>query len=63
MHRKDMPKAQGSRRYTLITACLGWTGLAIQLYLVLIARWADDASLTGGLVRFFSFFKIGRAHV
>lgn len=58
MHRNDMPKAQGSRRYTLITACLGWTGLAIQLYLVLIARWADDASLTGGLVRFFSFFTV-----
>ncbi len=58
MHRKAPQIAQGSRRFTLIAACLGWTGLAIQLYLVLIARWADDASLIGGLVRFFSFFTV-----
>jgi len=58
MYRKDMLTAQGSRYYTLIAACLGWSGLAIQLYLVLIGRWADDASLLGGLVRFFSFFTV-----
>lgn len=58
MHRTDMQSAQGQRRYTMIAASLGWSGLAIQLYLVLIARWGDDASLIGGLVRFFSFFTV-----
>lgn len=50
--------APGQRRYAIIAACLGWSGLAIQLYLILFARWADQASLIGGLVRFFSFFTV-----
>lgn len=58
MHRIDLTRAQGPRSFILIAACLGWAGLAIQLYLVLIGRWADDASLIGGLVRFFSFFTV-----
>jgi hypothetical protein len=51
-------KAHGSRYYTLAAACLGWAGLAIQLYLIFLGRWADQASLLGGLVRFFSFFTV-----
>lgn len=51
-------QAQGSRCYTRIAACLGWAGLAIQLYLIFLGRWADQASLLGGLVRFFSFFTV-----
>jgi hypothetical protein len=58
MFRKHLQSAQGQRCYTMVAACLGWSGLAIQLYLVFIARWADDASLIGGLVRFFSFFTV-----
>jgi hypothetical protein len=58
MHRIDLTRAQGPRSFILIAACLGWAGLAIQLYLVLIGRWADNASLIGGLVRFFSFFTV-----
>jgi hypothetical protein len=58
MHRIDVTRAQGPRSLILIAACVGWAGLAIQLYLVLIGRWADDASLIGGLVRFFSFFTV-----
>ncbi|WP_095094161.1 Pr6Pr family membrane protein [Pseudomonas sp. Irchel 3A5] len=58
MYFQYMKSAQGQRCYTMIAACLGWSGLAIQLYLVFIARWADDASLIGGLVRFFSFFTV-----
>jgi hypothetical protein len=58
MFRKHLQSAQGQRCYTMVAACLGWSGLAIQLYLVFIARWADDASLMGGLVRFFSFFTV-----
>jgi len=48
----------GQRRYAIIAACLGWSGLTIQLYLILFGRWADQASLIGGLVRFFSFFTV-----
>lgn len=58
MYVEDTKNAQGQRCYTMVVACLGWSGLAIQLYLVFIARWADDASLIGGLVRFFSFFTV-----
>lgn len=58
MFRKHLQSAQGQRCYTMVAACLGWSGLAIQLYLVFIARWVDDASLMGGLVRFFSFFTV-----
>lgn len=51
-------RAQGQRSYTRVVACLAWAGLVIQLYLILVARWADHASLLGGLVRFFSFFTV-----
>lgn len=50
--------AHGQRRYALVAACLGWLGLVIQLYLIFLGRWADEASLIGGLVRFFSFFTV-----
>jgi hypothetical protein len=58
MYRENTQSAQGQRRYAMVAACLGWSGLAIQLYLIFIARWVDDASLIGGLVRFFSFFTV-----
>ncbi|MEG1039637.1 MAG: Pr6Pr family membrane protein [Pseudomonas sp.] len=41
-----------------LAACLGWSALAIQLYLVLLARWQEQASLIGGLINFFSFFTV-----
>ena len=49
--------AQKQRLFTLM-ALLGWGGLAIQLYLILLGRWMSDASLLGGLVNYFSFFTI-----
>lgn len=48
----------GQRRYATIAALLGWFALAVQLYLVLWGRWSDQASLMGGLVKFFSFFTV-----
>mgnify|MGYP003582514099 CR=1 FL=1 len=39
-------------------AVLGWFGLTVQLYLILLARWQGDASLLGGLVNFFGFFTV-----
>lgn len=39
-------------------AVLGWLGLTIQLYLILLSRWNAEASLLGGLVNFFSFFTV-----
>lgn len=39
-------------------ALLGWTGLAIQLYLVLWARWQEQASLIGGLINLFGYFTV-----
>ncbi|TDF81686.1 Pr6Pr family membrane protein [Pseudomonas sp. H9] len=41
-----------------LAACLGWSALAIQLYLVLLARWHEQASLIGGLINFFSYFTV-----
>lgn len=58
MYSQHTQQAQGQRSFTLIAALLGWSALAIQLYLIFIARWADQASLLGGLVRFFSFFTV-----
>lgn len=58
MHSEHSPSAQGRRRYTQAAAVLGWTGLTIQLYLIFFSRWADHASLLGGLVKFFSFFTV-----
>ncbi|BBH35166.1 hypothetical protein SAMN04488697_1068 [Pseudomonas sp. 43mfcvi1.1] len=45
-------------RLVAVAAVLGWTGLSIQLYLILLGRWELDASLLGGLVNFFSFFTV-----
>ena len=39
-------------------AILGWGALAIQLELVLFARWESGASLVGGLMSYFSYFTI-----
>lgn len=55
---KHLPAAPGARRYALVAAVLGWSGLAIQQYLIFISRWIDQASLLGGLVKFFSFFTV-----
>jgi hypothetical protein len=46
------------QRFVCVTALLGWVGLSIQLYLILLGRWELDASLLGGLVSFFSFFTV-----
>ncbi|WP_166358646.1 Pr6Pr family membrane protein [Pseudomonas akapageensis] len=46
------------RRVITGAACLGWTALAIQLYLVLFSRWELQASLMGGLINFFSYFTV-----
>lgn len=49
----------GSKRlFTALAALLGWTGLTIQLYLILHLRWTAEASLMGGLINFFSFFTV-----
>lgn len=41
-----------------LLAGLGWAALGIQLYLVLLARWHEQASLLGGLVNLFSYFTV-----
>lgn len=46
------------RRFVAIAAFLGWAGLSIQLYLILYSRWTLAASLTGGLMSFFSYFTV-----
>lgn len=58
MFSDDPQRTQVQGYYTLVAACLGWAGLVIQLYLIFLGRWADQASLLGGLVRFFSFFTV-----
>lgn len=50
--------ALSRHRLCLLLAILGWSGLAIQLELVLFARWQSGASVVGGLVSYFSFFTI-----
>ncbi|MGN8275198.1 Pr6Pr family membrane protein [Pseudomonas sp. SMN5] len=46
------------QRFVSVTALLGWVGLSIQLYLILLVRWELGASLLGGLVNTFSFFTV-----
>ncbi|MBT2338867.1 MULTISPECIES: Pr6Pr family membrane protein [Pseudomonas] len=46
------------QRFVSVTALLGWAGLSIQLYLILLGRWELSASLLGGLVNCFSFFTV-----
>src|ERR1700712_683478 len=58
MHSQPPPLAPQQRRYATLGALLGWFALAVQLYLILWGRWVDQASLMGGLVRFFSFFTV-----
>nr|WP_158459745.1 Pr6Pr family membrane protein [Pseudomonas fluorescens] len=41
-----------------LAAVLGWSGLAVQLHLVLLVRWQEQASLVGGLVNLFSYFTV-----
>ena len=48
----------GQRRYATAAAVLGWFALALQLYMMLWGRWTDQASLVGGLVKFFSYFTV-----
>jgi len=46
------------RGFVSTAALLGWAGLSIQLYLILLGRWELGASLLGGLVNCFSFFTV-----
>ncbi|MBD8095266.1 Pr6Pr family membrane protein, partial [Pseudomonas fluorescens] len=46
------------KRYVATAALAGWTGLAIQQYLIFYSRWEAGASLLGGLINFFSFFTV-----
>lgn len=39
-------------------AVLGWFGLAVQVNLVLLARWQEQASLIGGLINVFGYFTV-----
>jgi len=39
-------------------ALLGWFALAIQVYLVLLDRWQEQASLIGGLINVFGYFTV-----
>jgi hypothetical protein len=41
-----------------LAAVLGWLGLAVQVYLVLLARWQEAASLIGGLINVFGYFTV-----
>ncbi|SEJ10178.1 Pr6Pr family membrane protein [Pseudomonas sp. NFR16] len=58
MESQTLHLARGQRRYATAAALLGWFALAVQLYLILWGRWTDDASVMGGLVRYFSFFTV-----
>ncbi len=46
------------KRYVATAALAGWTGLAIQQYLIFYSRGEAGASLLGGLINFFSFFTV-----
>ncbi|MNG90255.1 hypothetical protein D3C81_526460 [compost metagenome] len=41
-----------------LAAVLGWFGLAVQVYLVLLGRWQEQASLVGGLINVFGYFTV-----
>lgn len=58
MYDSTLHLTPGQRRYATVAALLGWFALAVQLYLVLWGRWTDQASLVGGLIKFFSFFTV-----
>lgn len=46
------------RLAVLAAACLVWFGLGLQLYLILFARWHEQASLLGGVMAFLSYFTV-----
>jgi hypothetical protein len=58
MHAEQAPYSHRTRSFIAVAALLGWSGLTIQMYLILGMRWAVEASLLGGLVSFFSFFTV-----
>ncbi|WP_047288954.1 MULTISPECIES: Pr6Pr family membrane protein [Pseudomonas] len=54
----SLPGLCTRRGLIAVAAILGWFGLTVQLYLILLLRWDSGASLLGGLVNFFSFFTV-----
>jgi hypothetical protein len=58
MHGQRLQLKSGQRTYAIVGLSLGWFALAVQLYLILWGRWTDQASLLGGLVKFFSYFTV-----
>jgi len=58
MDSHTLSPASGQRRYATVAAVVGWFALVVQLYLIFVGRWEDQASLIGGLVKFFSFFTV-----
>ena len=46
------------RPWLTVMAVLGWFGLTVQVYLVLLARWQEQASLIGGLINVFGYFTV-----
>lgn len=46
------------RPWLALVAVLGWLGLTVQVYLVLLARWQEQASLIGGLINVFGYFTV-----
>ena len=55
---KRATRPGATQKLCTLMAIVGWSGLVIQLDLVLLARWTSGASLLGGLVNFFSFFTV-----
>ena len=58
MHAEQAHDPRRVRGFIAVAALLGWSGLTIQMYLILGMRWTAEASLLGGLVSFFSFFTV-----
>jgi len=46
------------RPYAGVSALLGWFAIALQFYLMFVARLADGRSLVGGVIYLLSFFTI-----
>jgi hypothetical protein len=58
MDSQTLQLRKGQRTCATVASLLGWFALAVQLYLILWGRWTDQASLLGGLVKFFSYFTV-----
>ena len=58
MHNGQPQPSRRMRGFIALATVSGWSGLAIQQYLILYSRWTSEASLLGGLVNFFSFFTV-----